>query len=50
MMTYPGGMIHCSLGLMGEGSQPSVCSCVCVCVCVCVCPEYDSVFTPGRVP
>lgn len=30
MMTYPGGMIHCSLGLMGEGSQPSVCVCVCV--------------------
>lgn len=32
MMTYPGGMIHCSLGLMGEGSQPSVCVFVCLCV------------------
>lgn len=29
MMTYPGGMFHCSLGLMGEGSQPSVFVCVC---------------------
>lgn len=28
MMTYPGGVFHCSLGLMGEGSQPRY---VCVC-------------------
>lgn len=35
MMTYPGGVFHWSLGLMGEDSQPRwVCLCMCMCVCV----------------
>lgn len=44
MMTYPGGVFHCSLGLMGEGSQPRY-----VCVCVRLPTVYDGVFTPGPV-
>lgn len=46
MMTYPGGMFHCSLGLMGEGSQPKY-ACV---LCVHLPTVYDIAFTPGPVP
>lgn len=41
MMTYPGGVFHCSLGLMGEGSQPRY-----VCVCVYICLQYMMVCLP----
>lgn len=43
MMTYPGGVFHCSLGLLGEGSQPRH-------LCVHLPTVYDGVFTQGLVP
>ena len=46
MMSCPGGVFHCSLGLMGEGNEPRY---VCVCVFVRRPTVYDGVFTRGPV-
>ena len=50
MMSCPGGVFHCSLGLMGEGNEPKyVCVCECVCVCLYVGLQYMMVCLPGAL-